>query len=71
MGVVSALGLLSFGIGAIIANPIVATIGGVVIGLGALGFALRKLVKSAKADEDSRRFGDGVSEGTKKLLKDM
>ncbi|MDX8262154.1 hypothetical protein, partial [Bacillus thuringiensis] len=39
MGVVSALGFLSFGIGAIIANPIVATIGGVVIGLGALGFA--------------------------------
>ncbi|EEK99429.1 phage-related minor tail family protein [Bacillus cereus] len=69
MGVVSALGLLSFGIGAIIANPIVATIGGVVIGLGALGFAFAEAGKKAqKADEDSRRFGDGVSEGTKKAL---
>lgn len=69
MGVVSALGLLSFGIGAIIANPIVATIGGVVIGLGVLGFAFAEAGKKAqKADEDSRRFGDGVSEGTKKAL---
>ena len=69
MGVVSALGLLSFGIGAILANPIVATLGGVVIGLGALGFAFAEAGKKAqKADEDSRRFGDGVSEGTKKAL---
>ncbi|WP_423060229.1 phage tail tape measure protein [Bacillus thuringiensis] len=69
MGVVSALGFLSFGIGAIIANPIVATIGGVVIGLGALGFAFVDAGKKAqKAEEDSRRFGDGVSEGTKKAL---
>ncbi|MEB9778726.1 phage tail protein, partial [Bacillus cereus] len=60
---------LSFGIGAIIANPIVATIGGVVIGLGALGFAFVDAGKKAqKAEEDSRRFGDGVSEGTKKAL---
>ncbi|WJE69320.1 phage tail tape measure protein [Bacillus albus] len=69
MGVVSALGFLSFGIGAIMANPIVATIGGVVIGLGALGFAFAEVGKKAqKAEEDSRRFGDGVSEGTKKAL---
>ncbi|MGG3446503.1 phage tail tape measure protein [Bacillus nitratireducens] len=69
LGVVSALGMLSFGIGAIIANPIVATIGGVVIGLGALGFAFADAGKKAKeAEEDSRRFGDGVSEGTKKAL---
>ncbi|EEK77718.1 phage-related tail protein [Bacillus cereus R309803] len=69
MGVVGALGFLSFAVGAIIANPIVATIGGVVIGLGALGFAFVDAGKKAqKAEEDSRRFGDGVSEGTKKAL---
>lgn len=49
LGVVSALGMLSFAVGAIIANPVVATIGGVVIGLGALGFALLMRVKSAKS----------------------
>ncbi|PGY60199.1 phage tail tape measure protein [Bacillus thuringiensis] len=69
LGVVSALGMLSFAIGAIIANPIVATIGGVVIGLGALGFAFAEAGKKAKqAEEDSRKYGEGVSEGTKKAL---
>ncbi|EJV49172.1 hypothetical protein IEK_02882 [Bacillus toyonensis] len=69
LGVVSALGMLSFAVGAIIANPIVATIGGVVIGLGALGFAFAEAGKKAKqAEEDSRKFGEGVSEGTKKAL---
>ncbi|PEE22998.1 phage tail protein [Bacillus toyonensis] len=69
LGVVSALGMLSFAVGAIIANPIVATIGGVVIGLGALGFAFGEAGKKAKqAEEDSRKYGDGVSEGTKKAL---
>ncbi|MDM8361737.1 phage tail tape measure protein [Bacillus thuringiensis] len=69
LGVVSALGMLSFAVGAIIANPVVATIGGVVIGLGALGFAFADAGKKAqKAEEDSRRFGDGVSEGTKKAM---
>ncbi|MBW3492781.1 phage tail tape measure protein [Bacillus sp. FDAARGOS_1420] len=69
LGVVSALGMLSFAIGAIIANPIVATIGGVVIGLGALGFAFAETGKKAKqAEEDSRKYGEGVSEGTKKAL---
>lgn len=69
LGVVSALGVLSFAVGALIANPVVATIGGVVIGLGALGFAFADAGKKAqKAEEDSRRFGDGVSEGTKKAL---
>ncbi|WP_420974324.1 phage tail tape measure protein [Bacillus thuringiensis] len=69
LGVVSALGMLSFAVGAIIANPVVATIGGVVIGLGALGFAFADAGKKAqKAEEDSRRFGEGVSEGTKKAM---
>ncbi|PRT14969.1 phage tail protein [Bacillus toyonensis] len=69
LGVVSALGMLSFALGAIIANPIVATIGGVVIGLGALGFAFAEAGKKAKqAEEDSRKYGEGVSEGTKKAL---
>lgn len=69
LGVVSALGVLSFAVGAIIANPIVATIGGVVIGLGALGFAFAEAGKKAKqAEEDSRKYGEGVSEGTKKAL---
>ncbi|PHE61880.1 phage tail protein [Bacillus toyonensis] len=69
LGVVSALGMLSFAVGAIIANPIVATIGGVVIGLGALGFAFAEAGKKAKqAEEDSRKYGEGVSEGTKKAL---
>ncbi|MDZ5610813.1 phage tail protein, partial [Bacillus pseudomycoides] len=69
LGVVSALGMLSFAVGAIMANPIVATISGVVIGLGALGLAFVDAGKKAqKAEEDSRRFGDGVSEGTKKAL---
>ncbi|MGX5575609.1 hypothetical protein ACWKTS_30535 [Bacillus toyonensis] len=61
--------MLSFAVGAIIANPIVATIGGVVIGLGALGFAFAEAGKKAKqAEEDSRKYGEGVSEGTKKAL---
>ncbi|PHF44659.1 phage tail tape measure protein [Bacillus toyonensis] len=69
LGIVSALGMLSFAVGAIIANPIVATIGGVVIGLGALGFAFAEAGKKAKqAEEDSRKYGEGVSEGTKKAL---
>ncbi|PEJ12112.1 phage tail tape measure protein [Bacillus toyonensis] len=69
LGVVSALGMLSFAVGAIIANPIVATIGGVVIGLGALGFAFAEAGKKAKqAEEDSRKYGEGVSEGTKIAL---
>ncbi|PDZ26462.1 phage tail protein [Bacillus toyonensis] len=69
LGVISALGMLSFAVGAIIANPIVATIGGVVIGLGALGFAFAEAGKNAKqAEEDSRKYGEGVSEGTKKAL---
>ncbi|MEW9595148.1 phage tail tape measure protein [Bacillus toyonensis] len=69
LGVVSALGMLSFAVGAIIANPIVATIGGVVIGLGALGFAFAEAGKKAKqAEEDSRKYGEGVSEGTKKAI---
>ena len=69
LGVVSALGMLSFAVGAIMANPIVAAISGAVIGLGALGFAFVDAGKKAqKAEEDSRRFGDGVSEGTKKAL---
>ena len=69
LGVVSALGVLSMAVGAIIANPIVATFGGVVLGLGALGFAFVEAGKKAKqAEEDTRRFGEGVSEGTKKAL---
>ena len=48
LGVVSALGMLSFAVGAIIANPVVATIGGVVIGLGALGFAFADAGKKRK-----------------------
>lgn len=69
LGLASALGFVAMGIGAILANPLVATIGAAVIGVGALGIAVTDLGKKMeKAEQDNKRFGDGVSESTKKAL---
>ncbi|MBS4198620.1 phage tail tape measure protein [Bacillus sp. FJAT-49732] len=79
IGVTSAVGLLTAGIGALLAftGPVgLAIVGGTAL-LGALGVALyaaethtKNLAKAQeKAKEEAVRYGDGLSEGTKKGVK--
>lgn len=70
MGLVGVLGLMSVAIGGLLANPVVLAIAGATVAVAGLGMAAVKLSKDIqKANEDSRRFGEDVSEGTKKAAK--
>nr|WP_142307673.1 phage tail tape measure protein [Bacillus cereus] len=66
-GVTAALGFLSMAVGALIANPIVLTITGVVLGIGALGIALVDLNEKANQTQSNiSKFGENVSDATSK-----
>ncbi|EMA6341681.1 phage tail tape measure protein [Bacillus cytotoxicus] len=70
MGVVGVLGLMTAAVGTLLANPVVLAIAAATGAVAGLGVALVKLKNDTeKANADALKFGDGVSQGTKKAAK--